>query len=149
MYHSKFTYVSENYLDPDVENLSQKKDCIIPQCNHTMIYLEPSFDYVMIKTTKKMVSQRGGSLYEATKRFWRAGERISNYTFVVAVVDQIVQRVYIADNWVKFSDGVRAGRWGFFGREAKGKEYEKLIGQRIPEQYRIRGNANPVLYKAK
>ena len=94
-----------------------------------------------------MYQDRGGSLYESTKRYWYVGEKITNYTYVISVVDQIVQRVYIADTWHRFADGEWKGRWGFFGREAKGEEFEKLIGKRIPEKYRIRGNANPVLYK--
>ena len=142
-------YLSENYPDPDPENLSLKRDYIIPQYPNSAIYTEPSFDYVMIKTTTKMMNERGGSLYASTRRFWRAGERISEYSYVVSVVDQVVQRVYIADTWYRFSDGRWAERWGFFGREAKGEEFQKLIGKRIPEEYRVRGNANPVLYKVK
>ena len=149
MNYSRVIWLSENHPDPDVENLSSKKDFIIPQYPNMPTYSEPSFDYVMIKTTESMMIDRGGSLYDSTNRFWRAGERISNYTYVVSVVDQVVQRVYIADTWFKFSDGYWAGRWGFFGREAKGDEFETLIGKRIPEQYRTRGNANPVLYKVK
>ena len=149
MYYSRVIYLPENYPDPDVENLSSKKDFIIPKYADMSIYSEPSFDYVMIKTTAKMMVDRGGSLYVSTNRFWRAGEKITEYTFVLSVVDQVVQRVYIADTWFKFSDGEWVGRWGFWGREAKGEEFETLIGKRIPEQYRIRGNANPVLYKVK
>ena len=37
---------------------------------------------------------------------------------------------------------------GLWGREAKGIEFDKLIGKRIPEKYRDPGNANPVLYKS-
>ena len=141
-------YLSENYPDPDPENLSIKKDYIIPRYPYSAIYEEPTFDYVMIKTTTDMMYQdRGGSLYESTKRYWYVGEKITNYTYVISVVDQIVQRVYIADTWHRFADGEWKGRWGFFGREAKGEEFQKLIGKRIPEEYRIRGNANPVLYK--
>ena len=142
-----YRYLSEDYPDPDIENLSAKKDCIIPRYPYTPIYNEPSFDYVMIKTSENMKNERGGSLYESTKRYWRAGEKISDYTYVVSVVDQIVQRVYIADTWHEFTDGEWAGRKGFFGREAKGEEFEKLIGKRIPEKYRVPGNASPVLYK--
>ena len=142
-------YLSENYPDPDPENLLTKKDRIIPLYPYTSVYTEPSFDYVMIKTTTKMMLERGGSLYISTNRFWRAGERISQHSYVISVVDQIVQRVYIADTWYRFSDGLWAERWGFFGREAKGEEFQKLIGKRIPEEYRVRGNANPVLYKVK
>ena len=105
-------YLSENYPDPDSENLLAKKDRIIPRYPCTTIYTEPSFNYVMIKTTAKMMNERGGSLYASTRRFWKAGERISEYSYVVSVVDQVVQRVYIADTWFRFSDGRWAERWG-------------------------------------
>ena len=139
--------LSENFPDPDVENLSIKNDCLIPLSSNSAIYTEPPFDYVMIKTTQKMKTERGGSLYKSTNRYWRAGTKISGYRYVISVIDQVVQRVYIADTWFKFSDGNWIGRWGFFGREAEGEEFQKLIGKRIPEKYRVRGNANPVLYK--
>ena len=145
----KVRWLSEYHPDPDVESLCCKKDRIIHRDYYTEIYTEPSFDYVMIKTTEKVMIERGGSLYDSTNRFWYAGKRISDYTYVVSVVDQVVQRVYIADEWFKFSDGVYAGRWGFFGREAHGAEFDAIIGKRIPENYRARGNASPVLYKVK
>ena len=147
MYYKRITYLSENHPDPDPENLLLKRDYIIPRYSDSEIYTEPSFDYVMIKTTTQMMCSRGGSLYLSTNRFWRAGERISDHAYVISVVDQIVQRIYIADTWFKFSDGEWSGRWGFFGREAKGAEFDALIGKRIPDEYRTRGNANPVLYK--
>ena len=147
MYYKRNLYLSENHPDPDVERLAHKIDYIIPRYANTPIYSEPSFDYVMIKTSEDMKNKRRGSLYEATKRYWRAGERISDYIYVLSVVDQIVQRVYIADTWLKFSDGEWRDRWGFFGREAKGEEFDRLIGKRIPEKYRVPGSASPVLYK--
>lgn len=144
MYYKRVSYLSENFPDPDPENLSLKRDYIIPKYPNSAIYDEPLFDYVMIKTTERMQNERGGSLYESTKRYWRAGEKIADYTYVISVVDQIVQRVYVVDMWFKFSDGEWTERWGFFGREAKGEEFEKLIGKRIPEKYRVQ---NPILYK--
>ena len=147
MSYKRTLYLSENHSDPDPEGLLQKRDHVIPKYSYSAIYDEPSFDYVMVKTSENAMRERGGSLYIATNRFWRAGERISDYTYVVSVVDQIVQQVYIADTWFKFSDGKYAGRWGFFGREAYGAEFDSLIGKRIPEKYRAYGNASPVLYK--
>ena len=138
-----------------VSPIPSKRDCIIKydNINRAEIYKEPSFDYVIIKTTEEMmINDRGGSLYEATRRYWRASDRITKYTYVISVVDQIVQRVYVAERWKLYMPGedgcpTTSRRWGFVGREASGEEIQKLIGKRIPEYYRTPGNANPVLYK--
>ena len=146
-YHVNCRCLPEAYPDHTGAELLTRKDLIIPRQPDSDIYIEPKCDYVMVKTSENVMQERGGSLYMATNRFWYAGDRISRYTYVVSVVDQIVQRVYIADEWFKFSDGRYAGRWGFFGKVANGEEFDKLIGKRIPEKYRVPGNASPVLYK--
>ena len=146
-YHVNCRCLSEAYPDHIGAELLTRKDLIIPRQPDSDIYIEPKFDYVMLKTSENVMQERGGSLYMATNRFWYAGDRISRYTYVVSVVDQIVQRVYIADEWFKFSDGRYVGRWGFFGKEANGEKFDMLIGKRIPEKYRVPGNASPVLYK--
>ena len=107
------------------------------------VYNEPEFDYVIIKTSDKWVNIRG-SLYEATRREWRAGERITQYTFVLSVINQIVQAVYIVDRWNWVPD---KKRWEFFGREATGPKFDELIGKTIPEKYRKPGMASPIVYK--
>ena len=132
-----------------------KKDITIKHDNieRVEIYKEPSFDYVMIKTTEEMMmNDRGGSLYESTRKYWRASSKITSYTYVICVIDQIVQRVYIAERWHLYMPGedgcpTTSKRWGFEGKEAHGEEFDKLIGKRIPEKYRVPGNASPVLYK--
>ena len=105
------------------------------------IYSEPNFDYVIIKTTDKMVADRG-NLYEATRYKWLAGERIAQYSFVLSVIATYVKQIYIVDRWYKEGD-----RWAFEGREANGEEFKSLIGKRIPEKYRKKGMASPVVYK--
>lgn len=143
----RFRYLPEAYPDPDEEGLLKKRDYLMARTPVTEIYDEPAFDYVMIKTTEGVLRERGGSLYLATNRFWRAGARIADYSYVVSVVDQVVQRVYRVDTWFRFADGRYEGRWGFFAKEAEGDEVRAMLGKRIPECYRMPGNANPVLYK--
>lgn len=109
--------------------------------NDPTVYIEPNFNYVIIKTKNDMVEKRG-SLYEATRYRWSASDRITHYSFVISVIDTVVQQVYIVDRWQKNGD-----RWEFFGKEANGEEYQKLIGKRIPEKYRKKGMASPVVYK--
>ena len=105
------------------------------------VYEEPNFNYVIIKTKDSTVAKRG-SLYEATRYKWLAGNKITQYSFVISVIDTIVKEVYIVDKWEK-----NDGRWEFFGKEASGEAYQKLIGKRIPKKYRKKGMASPVVYK--
>ena len=81
-------------------------------------------------------------MYEATRYRWHAGTRITQYSFVISVVDTFVKQIYIADRWYKVGD-----RWAFDGKEAEGEKFQKLIGKRIPEKYRKQGMASPVVYK--
>ena len=106
-----------------------------------MIYDEPKFEYVIIKTRETTVMERG-SLYEATRYKWVASARITQYSFVLSVINGIVKQVYIVDRWSKCGS-----RWEFFGREAEGEEFESLIGKKIPQKYRKKGMASPVVYK--
>ena len=92
-HHINCRCLPEDHPDSVGAELLVRKDRIIPRQPYSDIYTEPSFDYVIVKTSEKVMSERGGSLYIATNRFWYAEERISNYTFVISVVDQIFQRV--------------------------------------------------------
>ena len=70
----------EDYPDHTGAELLTRKDRIIPRQPYSDIYIEPTFDYVMVKTSENVMRERGGSLYIATNRFWYAGDRISHYT---------------------------------------------------------------------
>lgn len=111
------------------------------------VYEEPSFDYVMIKTSHERVQKCNGSLYEATRYAWRAGERITQYNYVLSVIGGIVQEVYIADKWNIVQNGDLVGRYEFHGKEATLNEARVLIGKKIPFEYRKPGSANPVMFK--
>ena len=111
------------------------------------IYQEPKFDYVIIKTTKARVQERGGDIYQATRSAWRVGERITQYKYVVSVVEKVVQAVFVVDRWHKIEDGFDRGRYEFTGTYAHGEEFDDLIGKTIPQKYRVPGMASPVLYK--
>ena len=113
------------------------------------VYEEPSFDYVLIKTSYDRVNNRNGSLYEATRYAWRVGPRIESYAYVISVIDMVVQEVYTADSWNVVSQGDLQGRYEFHGKIATDTEARKLVGKRIPFKYRKPGAANPVMFKKK
>lgn len=128
--------------------------------DNSNIYDEPSFDYVIIKTTNVRVDFCNGSLYHATRWAWKAGPRIEKYNYVLSVIDQIVQAVYRVKSWDKVFYWTKTGqdfldnnindkeieRYYFDGEDVS-QEYGDLIGKKIPAKYRKRGNASPVVYK--
>lgn len=113
------------------------------------VYAEPSFDYVMIKTSHERVQKCNGSLYEATRYAWRAGERITQYNYVISVIGGVVQEVYVVDRWNIVHNGELVGRYEFHGKAATLNEARGLIGKKIPFEYRKPGSANPVMFKKK
>ena len=86
----------------------------------------------MIKTSHERVQKCNGSLYEATRYAWRAGERITQYNYVLSVIGGIVQEVYVADKWNIVQNGELVGRYEFHGKEATLNEARALIGKKIP-----------------
>ena len=55
MSYKRTPYLSENHSDPDPEGLLQKRDHVIPKYSYSAIYDEPSFDYVMVKTSENAI----------------------------------------------------------------------------------------------
>ena len=63
------------------------------------IYLEPKFDYVIIKINENFIKERG-SVYEATRRAWKAKlETAQKYKYVLAVNAGIVLEVFEVEQW--------------------------------------------------
>lgn len=137
------------YLIPKRElTLLSTESIPVPQSdNENNIYEEPNFDYVIIKTTTDKIRECGGSIYEATRRAWKVGERIKQHKYVLSVVNKVVQAVYTVDNWRVIESGEDKGRYEFFGVEAIGTNFDSLIGKTIPAKYRVKGMASPVVYK--
>ncbi len=57
----------------------------------------------------------------------------------------VVRNVYSVDMWQKDSQG-KEGRFEFFGKEASDDIKMLFLNKRIPENYRKKGMASPVLY---
>lgn len=111
------------------------------------IYEEPNFDYVIIKTKPDKIRECGNNLYEATRYAWKVGKRIKQYKYVLSVVNKVVQEVFVVDRWSIVDSGEAQGRYEFFGSKAIGSNFDFLIGKTIPEKYRVKGLASPVVYK--
>ena len=106
-------------------------------------YQEPEEDYIIIKTSKGAI-EANGSLYEATRRSWKADiDKANKYKYVLAVINGIVKEIYAVDKW--YPDGDRIA---FVGRETNDK-ISSLKETLIPAMYRKKGMARPFLYKKK
>ena len=110
------------------------------------IYDEPEgLEYIIIKTSNNAINNNG-SLYEATRRAWRAKlERAKNVKIVLSVINGIVQEVYEVDEWYKSTEF--DGRIEFKGKPANREIANLFRGKMIPEYYRKKGMSSPFLYK--
>lgn len=110
------------------------------------VYEEPeNIDYVIIKTTRNAVNNNG-SLYEATRRAWRANlDRAKKVNIVLSVIGGIVREVYEVSEWYRSPES--ESRIEFYGKPAKDEIANLFRGKMIPENYRKKGMSSPFLYK--
>lgn len=111
----------------------------------TPVYDEPSFDYVLIKIKQAWLDRRG-SIYETVRRAWRLNlDKVKDYKYVLAVKDGVVVSVFEVFRW--YTDPDEQPRVVFDGHESQNPEAQKLIGKKIPDYYRQKGQQNPAVYK--
>lgn len=112
------------------------------------VYDEPEgVDYVIIKTSNNAI-QINGSLYEATRRAWRAKlERAQDVKFALSVIGGIVREVYEVNEWYQSPES--ENRIEFNGKPACDEIADLFRGKMIPEYYRKKGMSSPFLYKKK
>lgn len=118
--------------------------------NNVPVYAEPEgIDYIIIKVRESVINgERGGSLYETTRKAWHARlDSAMPYKYVLSVVGGIVQEVYHVSRW--YTCPTEASRIEFEGEVAEFKVRNLFVGKMIPECYRVKGLASPFLYKKK
>ena len=119
------------------------------EVNKVPVYAEPEgIDYIIIKVKESAIDEHSGSLYETTRKAWRAKlESAMPYKYVLSVVGGIVQEVYSVLRW--YTSPNYAPRIEFEGEVAEFKIRSLFVGKMIPECYRQKGLASPFLYKKK
>lgn len=108
--------------------------------------------FMIIKTRQEIVDERGGNdeekgRYEATRSAWKLDPKKANkYPYVLSVTNGIVRAVYKVDEkgWTKHP--TREGRYLFEGSKAEKCIEELFLHKRIPNKYRKKGQASPLLY---
>ena len=109
-------------------------------------YTEPNFKYMMIKINQSVLEERNNDLYETVRSAWRINlNKAKQYKYCLAVVDGIVRNVYNIDGWQE-DHRAETGRYEFYGHEASKEIKDIFVNMRIPEKYRKKGMASPVLY---
>ena len=122
----------------NAEVLQQELSCDVFQDRDDM-------NYMIIKVKKEVVDSNDGNLYETVRKAWKLNlKKASRFKTVLGVVNGIVRGVYTVDRW-KLSD-VENGRVEFVGEDASDEMRTYFLNKRIPEQYRKKGMASPVLY---
>lgn len=102
-------------------------------------------NYVLIKVKKEVVDSNDGNLYETVRKAWKLNlKKASRFKTVLGVVNGIVRGVYTVERWQ--SSDVENGRIEFVGEDASDEIRTYFLSKRIPEQYRKKGMASPVLY---
>lgn len=82
------------------------------------------------------------NLYEMTRKYWKVKlEKASLATHVLAIIDGIVEAVYLPQSWKLTEDKAHEGRCEFIGKEDVKSEY---IGKDVRGFYGH--SANPVKY---
>ena len=109
-------------------------------------YKEPDFKYIIIKINDRVLQERNNDVYETVRSAWKVNlNKVKEYKYCLAVLNSVVKNVYEIDGWME-DHRERQGRYEFTGTEAPKEIRDIFINKRIPEQYRKKGMASPVLY---
>lgn len=98
---------------------------------------------LLIKITDKVLNDRYNNIYETVRSAWKIGTDRNEVKQVAAVKDGVILKVYKVEKWNYVE---KRNRYEFEGHEIVNSKY---INHRIPDKYRIKGNANPFLYTFK
>ena len=93
-------------------------------------------------------------IYDAVRGVWKIDlKKAEKHHLVLAHVRGVVKGAYRPEKWLAateenfpFEVGDLPGRFGFIGKEAEPKVWDKYVGKLVPEQFRRRGAANPIRY---
>lgn|GEM_PF-1152398 len=129
--------------------IGEEKNEILEQ-KPIVLYEEPTdFRYIIIKVQpwrlNGMKEQYPKTYrYEATRYCWDINPRdIKEYPYVFSVTHGMVEEVFKINDWYFVDD---RDRYAFHGEIAPEEIRSRFVGKRIPETYRKKGMAYPVLY---
>ena len=98
---------------------------------------------LLIKIKEAYIKNNNNDIYKTVHYAWAIGENRKKVKHVAAVVNGIIKKMYLVDEWYYVEE---RNRWAFNGREV---ELSKYINKRIPASFRRKGNASPFIYTFK
>ena len=109
-------------------------------------YKEPEFKYLIIKINERVLQERNNDIYETTRSAWKVNlSKIKDYKYCLSVLNSVVKDVYEIEGWQE-DHRARTGRYEFYGKQAPEEIRKMFVNKRLPEKYRKKGMASPVLY---
>lgn len=109
-------------------------------------YSEPDFPYIIIKINNKKLEERENDIYETVRSAWKINvEKAKRYKYCFAVLNGVVKNIFTIEGWQEDHQG-RTGRFEFYGKEAPSDIRKMFVDKKIPQSYRKKGMASPVLY---
>lgn len=109
------------------------------------------YQYIIIKTSYSAIS-KNGSLYEATRKAWANSLRtVRKYKYVLSTINGVVREVYKVEpeEWKESKAIPRRIEFDNDERIANDTISRSLIGKKIPQVYRQKGSARPLLLRKK
>lgn len=101
--------------------------------------------YMIIKVKDYWLNKNNNDRYETTRFAWKINrEQAKQYPYVLSVTNGVVREVYKVSEWHPCND--ESGRSEFTGERAEPEIANIFKDKRIPEKYRKKGQASPVLY---
>jgi uncharacterized protein with ParB-like and HNH nuclease domain len=102
--------------------------------------------YCIIKVKDDTIQERG-NLYEAVRKHWKVDlERISKIPYVLASNNGVIKEVYKVERWYDADSEEYQGRCMFDGNVAPEDIRQLFVGKHLPEHYKKKGMAAPILY---
>lgn len=102
--------------------------------------------FMIIKITQRELEKNNNDLYETCRKWWKVSPKSAKDRFVLCVLNGIVKEVFEVEKWYLTKEATMEGRCEFDGEIARQEIRALFINKRIPEDYRTKGMANPVLY---
>lgn len=99
--------------------------------------------FIIIKIKQEFLDKNNGNFYKTCRYAWKISPQNVEGRFVLCVMNGIVKEVYEVEKWQKANI---EGRYEFIGKVASKEIKDLFINKRIPEHYRKKGMASPVLF---
>jgi hypothetical protein len=114
---------------------------------------DPKDSYILIKTSHVAIENSRKEhpeaseeelIYHAVRGEWKLNlNNAKKYSYVVGAINGIVVGCYRNCKWKKNDSGMRVL---FEGEKADDEFSKKYLGKRIPDEFRLKGAANPCMY---